>query len=128
MSKTFVYNLLLDHLLSFIIVVTKITGGESPIRSYSESNDNFCRPGGRGCTKQSFIRRGSTPRSKALPFNIPVMIDKEPLSCTFHGKLNPFLSERLLLETFYFRNPLKYLDESALRCVCSRYFEVPFNA
>ena len=29
---------------------------------------------------------------------------------------------------FYLRNPLKYLDESAVRCVCSRYFYSPFTS
>ena len=128
--------------LSFIIYYYRllllsqlITGGESPSHT-PKVTITFDGPeggGGEG-TQQSFIRRGSTPRSKTLPFYIPVLIDRGPLSCTFHGKMNPFhierllFTERLLLETFYLRNPLKCLDESAVRCVCWGYFEVPFNA
>ena len=62
-------------------------------------------------------------------FYIPFLIEKVriPLSYTFHRKRYPFHipTERLLLN-FHLRNPLKYGDESAVRCVCSRYTESPF--
>ena len=83
--------------------------------------------GGGGGTQQSFIRGGSGPRSKPLPFCIPFLIEKVPLSYTFHRKLYPFSipTERLLLN-FSLQKPLKYLGELAVGCVCSRYFESPF--
>ena len=83
--------------------------------------------GGREATPQSFIRRGSAPRSKSSPFYIPFLREKEPLSYAFRMKFYPFHipTERVLLN-FSLRKPLKYLDDSAVRCVCSRYFEIPF--
>ena len=43
-------------------------------------------------------------------------------------KLYPFHipTERLLLN-FSIEKQLKYLDESAVRCICSKYFESPFS-
>ena len=101
MSKAFVYNLLLDHLLSFIIVVTKITDRESPSHT-PKVTISFDGPeegggGGGGALNKVLYGAGSIPRSKTLPFYIQVLIDKEPLSCTFHGKLDPFHMEQLLL-------------------------------
>ena len=85
--------------------------------------------GGRGSTQQSFKRKGSAPRMKPLPFNLPFLIRKVPLSYSFHRKLYHFHipMERLLLNVLL-EEPLKYLDESAIRCVCSRYFvkSLPF--
>ena len=40
----------------------------------------------------------------------------------------PFIRSDSYFKHYYLRNPLKYFDESAVRCVCSRYVEVPFNA
>ena len=89
-------------------------------------------PGGGGGvrgTHQSFIRGGSAPRSKPLPYYIPFLVEKIPLSYTFHRKLYPshIPTERLLLN-FSLQKPLKilYLDKSVVGCVCSRYFESPF--
>ena len=78
--------------------------------------------GGGGGTQQSVIRKGSGPRMKPLSFYLPFLIGKVPLSYTFHRKLYRLLLNVLLEE------PLKYLDESAVTCVCSRYFvkSLPF--
>ena len=46
--------------------------------------------GGRRGTQQSLIRGGSDPRSKPLPLYIPFLIEKVPLSYTFHRKLYAF--------------------------------------
>ena len=77
-----------------------------------------------GDTQQSFLRGRSAPGSKPLPFYIPFLIEKVPISYTFHTKLYPFHvpTERLLLN-FSLKTPLKYFDELAVRCVCLRYFE-----
>ena len=85
-------------------------------------------PGGGGgwhTSKFHFIRGGSAPRSKPLPFDTPFLTEKVPLSYTFHIKnCTPFISLRsYFFQTFHLRNPLKYLTESAVRCVCSRYFD-----
>ena len=39
----------------------------------------FCQQFPRGGTQQSFIRGGSTPRSKPLFFYVPFLIEKVPL-------------------------------------------------
>ena len=44
----------------------------------------------RGGTEQSFIRGGSAPRSKPLPFYIPFLTEKVTLSYIFHRKWYPF--------------------------------------
>ena len=66
--------------------------------------------GGGNSLKQSFIRGGSAPRSKPLPFYIPFLIEKVPLSNTVHRKLYPFHlpTERLLLNCSL-QKPLKIL-------------------
>ena len=46
--------------------------------------------GGGGGTQQTFIRRGSAPRSKPLPFYVPFLIEKIPLWHTSHRKWYPF--------------------------------------
>ena len=58
--------------------------------------------------QQSFIRGGSAPRSKPLPFNVPFSIEKVPLLYTFHRNLYPFHipTEKLLLN-FSLQKPLK---------------------
>ena len=83
--------------------------------------------GGGGGTEHSFIQGGSAPRSKPLPFYIPFLIEKVPLSYTFDRKLYPFSipTERLLLN-LSLQKPLNYLDELAVECICTRYFESPF--
>ena len=83
---------------------------------------NWLVQGGGGGTQQSVIRKGSGPRMKPLSFYLPFLIGKVPLSYTFHRKLYRLLLNVLLEE------PLKYLDESAVTCVCSRYFlkSLPF--
>ena len=55
--------------------------------------------GGGGATQQSFIREGSAPRSKPLPFYIPFLREKVPLLYTFRRKWHPFHvpTERVLL-------------------------------
>ena len=77
-------------------------------RLTSQSKGDLSR-GGRG-TQQSFLRGGSAPRSKPLPFYIPFLIEKVPLLYTFHRKLYPFLipKERLLLN-FSLEKSLKIL-------------------
>ena len=64
--------------------------------------------GGGGDTHQSFIRGSFAPKSKPLPFYIPFLIEKVPLSYTFHRKLYPFHipTERPLLN---FEKPLETL-------------------
>ena len=47
-------------------------------------------PGGGGGTQQSFIREGSTPRSKPLPIYVPFLIEKVPLLHASHRKWYPF--------------------------------------
>ena len=89
----------------------------------------------RGGTQQSFIRGGSAPGSKSLPFYIPFLIEKVSLSYTFHRKMYPFhkptsdfYQELLLLLNFSLdhEDPFKCLDDSAVRCVCSRFLKVSF--
>ena len=65
---------------------------------------------GGGGTQQSFIRGGSAPRSKPLPFYIPFLTEKVPLSYTFRRKWHPFHipTERVLLN-FSFEKALKIL-------------------
>ena len=46
--------------------------------------------GGGGGAQQSFIRGGSAPRSKPLPFYVPFLIEKVPLLHTSHRKWYPF--------------------------------------
>ena len=46
--------------------------------------------GGGGGNQQSFIRGGFAPSSKPIPFYIPFLTEKVPLSFTFHRKLYPF--------------------------------------
>ena len=83
--------------------------------------------GGGGDTQQSFMRGGSAPRSKPLLFYIRFLIEKVPFRIPFIENGTPFIYLRSdFYLTFPLRNPLKYLDESAIRCVCSRYFESPF--
>ena len=69
------------------------------------------RGGGGGRVLNSFIRGGSAPRSKPLPFYIPFLTEKVPLSYTFHRKWHPFHipAERLLLN-FSLRQPVKILE------------------
>ena len=51
---------------------------------------------------------------------------RSPSSYSFRRKLHPFhFSTGRLLPEFSLENPLKYLDESAAKCVYSRYFEGP---
>ena len=42
-------------------------------------------PPGEG-TRQIFIRRGSAPGCKPLPFHMPLLTEKITISCTFNGK------------------------------------------
>ena len=44
----------------------------------------------RGGIQQSFIRGGSAPRSKPLPFYVPCLIEKVPLLHTSYRKWYPF--------------------------------------
>ena len=85
--------------------------------------------GGGGGTQQSIIRKDSAPRMTPLPFYLPFLIGMVPLSYTFHRKLYQYHipMERLLLNVLL-EEPLKHLDESAVRCVCLRYFvkSLPF--
>ena len=55
--------------------------------------------------------------------HIPCLIEMPSI-----GNCTPFHmpTEQLLLY-FSLEKPLIYLDESAVRCVCSRYFESPFQ-
>ena len=46
--------------------------------------------GGGGGTQERFILRDSTPRSKHLPFNIPLLTGKVTSSYSFHRKWYPF--------------------------------------
>ena len=82
--------------------------GEPVMITQPFSSGSPVEGGGRG-TQQSFIREGSAPRSKPLPFYIPFLTEKVPLSYTFHRKWYPFdiPTEQLLLNF-------------------SRYFECPF--
>ena len=59
------------------------------IRIDGSSNSRSHFPGGGG-TQQSFIRGGSAPRLKPLPFCIPFLVEKVPLSYTLHRKLYLF--------------------------------------
>ena len=54
--------------------------------SISASRDPFRG----GSTQQSFIRGGSAPRSKPLPFYVPFLIEKVSLLHTSHRKWYPF--------------------------------------
>ena len=66
--------------------------------------------GGGGGTQHRFVRGGSAPSSKSLPFYMPFLTEKVPLSYTFHRKLYPFHipMERLSLN-FSLKKPLKIL-------------------
>ena len=46
--------------------------------------------GGGGATQQSFMRGGSAPRLKPLPFYVPFLREKVPLSYTFRKKFYLF--------------------------------------
>ena len=61
-------------------------------------------------TQQSFIRGGSAPRSKPLPFHIPFLREKVPLSYTLRTIVYSFHipTERVLLK-FSFEKALKIL-------------------
>ena len=78
-----------------------------------EKNVMVCfkaRGGGGGGTKQSFIRGGSAPRSKPLPFYIPFLREKVPLSYTFRRKWHPFhIPTERVLPNVSLQKPLKIL-------------------
>ena len=57
------------------------------------------RGGGGGSTKNIFIRGGSAPRFDPLPFYTPFLIEKIPLSYTFHWKIVPL--SQTYLRTLY---------------------------
>ena len=44
---------------------------------------------GGGDTQQIYVRGGSTPRSNTLPFYIPFLTEKIPLSYTFYRQTVP---------------------------------------
>ena len=46
--------------------------------------------GGGGYSTKFYIRGGSALRSKPLPFYMPFLTEKVPLSYTFHRKFYPF--------------------------------------
>ena len=86
--------------------------------------------GGGGGTHQSFIRGGSAPRSRPLPFYIPFLIGKVPLSYTFRRKLYPFyIPTECLLPNVSLQNPLKNsrMNQPLGASFCSRYFGSPFS-
>ena len=62
--------------------------------------------GGGGGTQKNLIREGSAPRSDPLPFYIPFLAEKVPLSYTFHWKImkDPFkyLNDRFPYPFIYF--------------------------
>ena len=66
-----------------------------------------------GGTHKSFIRGGSALRSKPLPFYIQYLVEKVPLSYTFHRKWNPFhIPTERLLPNFLLQKPLKaWMDQ-----------------
>lgn len=72
---------------------------------------------------------------RLLTFYMPFMMEMLPFSNAFHRKSYPFLLSDLrsgiFLQSlnrvnFRLRNLLIYLDESAVWCFCSGYFETPF--
>ena len=75
-------------------------------------NDNPCFRvilfAGGGGTQQSFIRGGSASSSKPLPFYIPFLAEKMPLSYTFRRKFYPFhIPTKRLLPNFWREKLLK---------------------
>ena len=66
-----------------------LTDAFSNLRRLPPSQTLYLPPGGGG-TQQSFIRGGSAPRSKPLPFYVPFLIEKVPLLHTSHRKWYPF--------------------------------------
>ena len=82
-----------------------LTGKKCPSFTNSDFTDWVDIPGGGG-TRQSFIRGGSAPRSKPLPFYMPFLREKVSLLYTFRRKWYRFhiSTERVLL-TFHLRKP-----------------------
>ena len=70
------------------------------------------------------------PEVQTLTLLYTFLIEKVPLSYTFHRNWYPFpIPIRSDLVNFSLQKPLnilKHLDESAVRCVCSKYFESRF--
>ena len=82
-------------------------------------------PGGGGGLLSKVLYGEAPPRG---PNSYPLKSHFwEKIAYTFRRKFYPFHipTERVLLN-FSLRKPLKYLDDLAFRCVCSRYFESPF--
>ena len=95
----FIYLFILFTVTSFL-VMTKTTAlmmtltylFTSPVSTYRKIlviSPPAYKP--HGATQQSFIRGGSAPTSKPLPFYIPFLMEKVPLSYTFHRKFSPFI-------------------------------------
>ena len=110
-------------------VILKVTGtanyqfaGDIKLQSVLEGRPlrlSASLPGGGGGvrgTHQSFIRGGSGPRSKPLPFYIPFLVEKVPLSYTFHRKLYPSHITKL------FTSETPQADSSEIK-VDERFFE-----
>ena len=78
------------------ILITKHVLNREPVplrknRSCSDFKQLRFPPGGGGVTQQNLTRGGSAPRFNPLPFYIPFLKEKEPLSCTFHwGAASPY--------------------------------------
>ena len=77
-----------------------------PIQLPCEQAFRHIDTGREGGTQQSFVWRGSTPRSNILPFYIPFLTEKVPLLYTFHWKMVP-LSHTYLRTMHPFSKPLE---------------------
>ena len=76
-----------------------------------------------------YIRGGSNPTSKPSPFYKPFLLEKVPLSYTFHRKLHPFhIPTERLLRNFSLEKPVKYLEKSAVGCVFRDIDKVLFHS
>ena len=84
--------------------------------------------GGEGGHSTKFYTERLRPEVQTLTL-LYTIFDRKGTPCRIPSTENgtPFIYLRSdFYQTFHVRNPLKYLDESAVRCVCSKYFESPF--
>ena len=83
-----------------LAIFTSLQSSHTYVESRQRGGGGGGRGGSEGGTQQNFIR-GDSPGSNCLPFYIPFLTKKVPLSYTFHKKWHPLHKhpERLLLSS-----------------------------